>query len=750
MQTIGSRAQVMHGNAKMTGGGLKKKDLKYNKQGKIVSKKMSTMAKKEKRLQKAGYKTQKGVFQLFQKQRGGYKYGDRIKYKLFGQSNNNAWQYGRYNHELGVAHKKKHNKGFQEYQVTSNDKTTHIVTNITYPPYNMYEINLSDFGVKESNKSCKQQLIDLCQQQVDDLCRSIYDVLYPTLAGSNNSKTDKLVQICRNALIYDPGKENDGILLLIRYLVLFKLFTGELCKDNKCPPTKINFSRGGYLNKVSIDKIQIGNETIYDVINDMDKEAFTLYRNYCTPEFTHPDHHILARGVTRPDTTSYAFLKTIIIKSGRFKDNKIQLSDIIKSMSFNYDNKCYTQFRETITDILCTYNIIGPKVYHFFILLETISINYYYCNPIKPLLECFKKLCKNHEWFNQKVISTGRKNINDYRDTFYGIIDSYFEYYDILCEGVTRKLLLMCSKDDTDAYTYAGHIFVSYPSKEKPNTILSLFLYGISRSVFNLYGQCPPHAKYSGFVDDIIKKIYEICEVNGIKTIWTFPREGFRFKLLDKNEKGKNKKDKNKKYYFSKITDNNRNILLLSMKSILKFADIVYERMSYRYPFVIKIIKPTGELKLNIRHNNKSNISSAFHDALRDALHDALNFQISNIKISNKLMEDFKQNCWVLNLENKRKIIYIIFLFNIIRRDSIHKNIQLVDGITSQTSDEFIKYNIYTLIQDKVINNIIDNLERKILLLIYKPNERNNTKEIFRYKKEIFRYKNQIFEPENI
>ena len=62
MLRIGSRAQVMHGNAKMTGGGLKKKDLKYNKQGKIVSKKMSSMAKKEKRLQKAGYTTKKGQF----------------------------------------------------------------------------------------------------------------------------------------------------------------------------------------------------------------------------------------------------------------------------------------------------------------------------------------------------------------------------------------------------------------------------------------------------------------------------------------------------------------------------------------------------------------------------------------------------------------------------------------------------------------------------------------------------------------
>ena len=71
MQRIGSRAQVMHGNAKMTGGGLKKKDLKYNKQGKIVSKKMSAIAKKEKRLQKAGYTTKKGQFGAVRTMRGG-------------------------------------------------------------------------------------------------------------------------------------------------------------------------------------------------------------------------------------------------------------------------------------------------------------------------------------------------------------------------------------------------------------------------------------------------------------------------------------------------------------------------------------------------------------------------------------------------------------------------------------------------------------------------------------------------------
>jgi hypothetical protein len=74
MLRIGSRAQVMHGNAKMTGGGLKKKDLKYNKQGKIVSKKMSSMAKKEKRLQKAGWVTKKGQFGAVRSMNGGRKF----------------------------------------------------------------------------------------------------------------------------------------------------------------------------------------------------------------------------------------------------------------------------------------------------------------------------------------------------------------------------------------------------------------------------------------------------------------------------------------------------------------------------------------------------------------------------------------------------------------------------------------------------------------------------------------------------
>ena len=70
-QTIGSRCQVMHGTANKTSGGLTKKQLKYNKQGKIVSCKASALAKKNNRLVKAGYVTRKGVFGVSMRGGGG-------------------------------------------------------------------------------------------------------------------------------------------------------------------------------------------------------------------------------------------------------------------------------------------------------------------------------------------------------------------------------------------------------------------------------------------------------------------------------------------------------------------------------------------------------------------------------------------------------------------------------------------------------------------------------------------------------
>lgn len=46
-KTVGSRAQVMHGNAKRTSGGLTKRNLKRNKWGRIVSRRKSSLAKKQ-------------------------------------------------------------------------------------------------------------------------------------------------------------------------------------------------------------------------------------------------------------------------------------------------------------------------------------------------------------------------------------------------------------------------------------------------------------------------------------------------------------------------------------------------------------------------------------------------------------------------------------------------------------------------------------------------------------------------------
>jgi len=63
----GSRAQVWHGTAYETTGGLKKGDIKMNKHGRIVSTKKSSTAKKEKRLEKAGYFTKKSKFGFVKK-----------------------------------------------------------------------------------------------------------------------------------------------------------------------------------------------------------------------------------------------------------------------------------------------------------------------------------------------------------------------------------------------------------------------------------------------------------------------------------------------------------------------------------------------------------------------------------------------------------------------------------------------------------------------------------------------------------
>ncbi len=65
---IGSRQQVWNGTTYKTEGQLNKDDLIMNKWGRIVSKVKHNTAKKEKRLQKYGYFTEKGKFGFVKRQ----------------------------------------------------------------------------------------------------------------------------------------------------------------------------------------------------------------------------------------------------------------------------------------------------------------------------------------------------------------------------------------------------------------------------------------------------------------------------------------------------------------------------------------------------------------------------------------------------------------------------------------------------------------------------------------------------------
>ena len=67
-ELFGSRTQVHNGTAFKTSGGLTKSDLVMNKWGRIVSAKKHKTAKKEKRLEKAGYFAKKGKFGFVKKE----------------------------------------------------------------------------------------------------------------------------------------------------------------------------------------------------------------------------------------------------------------------------------------------------------------------------------------------------------------------------------------------------------------------------------------------------------------------------------------------------------------------------------------------------------------------------------------------------------------------------------------------------------------------------------------------------------
>ena len=67
-RAVGTKAQVWHGTADHTSGGLKKKDLMKTRKGRIVSRrKHASGLKALARLRKAGFTAKKGTFKLFRR-----------------------------------------------------------------------------------------------------------------------------------------------------------------------------------------------------------------------------------------------------------------------------------------------------------------------------------------------------------------------------------------------------------------------------------------------------------------------------------------------------------------------------------------------------------------------------------------------------------------------------------------------------------------------------------------------------------
>lgn len=75
LRVVGTKAEVFHGTAKHTSGGLHKKDLVKTRRGRIVSRRKQAAGRKAiKNLRKLGYIAKKGKFALFTKKskRGGF------------------------------------------------------------------------------------------------------------------------------------------------------------------------------------------------------------------------------------------------------------------------------------------------------------------------------------------------------------------------------------------------------------------------------------------------------------------------------------------------------------------------------------------------------------------------------------------------------------------------------------------------------------------------------------------------------
>ena len=166
---IGTRAQVMHGTAKMTGGGLTKKQLKYNKRGKIVSRKASRTAKKNNRLVKSGYVTRKGVFGVVRK--GGMNEAAATAYSNSNSNFNILKNNLNFENEMHVI------KDIKDIEEVAKHITDHVLTS-----------NLSNNIEKLKNSISKDELVECykilgiskksSKKEINEHFQKLYDAVF--------------------------------------------------------------------------------------------------------------------------------------------------------------------------------------------------------------------------------------------------------------------------------------------------------------------------------------------------------------------------------------------------------------------------------------------------------------------------------------------------------------------------------------------------------------------------------------------
>ena len=212
-QRIGTRAQVMHGIAKITGGGLTKRQLKYNKYGKIVSRKASRAAKKSKNLIKAGYITKKGYFGVIR--RGGMNADTGTNENTVGADT------GTNENTVGADIKQKFKAGWGD--LSSNSRNSHLSRIINYHENNWNKNNENNWN-NAINSEFDKIIVDHIKESIYNGKLHIFKQKYIVPMINNDIYTQFIMKI--------SNKESISIMKLMKkYEKKFYKKVQEICKN---------------------------------------------------------------------------------------------------------------------------------------------------------------------------------------------------------------------------------------------------------------------------------------------------------------------------------------------------------------------------------------------------------------------------------------------------------------------------------------------------------------------------------------